>query len=316
LTATASHSYGASPAVRSAGRLFRFQVALGALGTLVVAYAVVGVARATAVGAPSVGDLLHACWAVVPAGRTLPSFAVVALAALSATSVVRGGASAFRRIRAQRRLVRALPPCAPATIGGTAVRVFRGDRPRAFCAGLARPRIFVSTGAWRLLSRDELAAVVAHERYHARRRDPARLLVIRVLRDALFFLPVLRDAERRYAALVEVAADEAAVRSAGAEPLASALLHFGEQPGGAVGIAAERVDHLLGEPPKWRLRVSLIVTAALALLGVVALSATAPAGGVSAPLLAMQICRVGMIVAPVIALGMIVRRILAASARR
>ena len=76
------------------------------------------------------------------------------------------------------------------------------------------------------------------------------------------------------------------------------------------------MDHLLGEPPKWRLRVSLIVTAALALLGVVALSATAPAGGVSAPLLAMQICRVGMIVAPVIALGMVVRRILAASARR
>ena len=80
--------------------------------------------------------------------------------------------------------------------------------------------------------------------------------MVRVLRDALFFLPVLRDAERRYAALAEVAADEAAVRSAGAEPLASALLYFGEQPGGAVGIAAERVDHLLGQPAKWRLRLA------------------------------------------------------------
>jgi hypothetical protein len=236
---------------------------------------------------------------------TLSSIAVLALATLSATSLARGVSSALSQARAHRRLTRHLPACAAATVGGTSVRVFLGDQPRAFCAGLRRPRIFLSTGALRLLSREELSAVLAHEGYHAKRRDPARLLVLRVLRDALFFLPVLRDTERRYAALAEVAADEAAVRRAGAEALAAALLHFGERPGGAVGIAAERVDHLLGEQPKWRLRSSLIVTAALALLGLVALSATAPTGGVSGPLLAMQVCSVTMVALPGVAAGAI-----------
>ncbi len=56
----------------------------------------------------------------------------------------------------------------------------------------------------------------------------------------------------RYADVVELSADRAAVRaSAGREaPLASALLAFDENaPPGASGISPERVDSLLGRPP-------------------------------------------------------------------
>ena len=121
-----------------------------------------------------------------------------------------------------------------------------------------------------------------------------------MLRDALFFIPALRDAERRYAALAEVAADEAAVRRAGPRPLAAALLHFGARGDGALGIAAERVDHLLGAAPRWRLRPSLLVSGAVALVGVAILSASVPAGDVSAPLVAMQLCRLTMTVLPIL----------------
>jgi len=41
------------------------------------------------------------------------------------------------------------------------LRVFRAPGSQAFCAGLLRPRIYVSTGALRALGSDELGAVLA-----------------------------------------------------------------------------------------------------------------------------------------------------------
>jgi len=286
--------------VRSASRLFRFQFAVGAAGALVLGYAVVAVVRATSLAPPSAQDLLRACAAMELASLQPASLAVAVLATVSATSALRGVVSAVSRVRAHGRLLRVLPPSTPAVFGGMAVRLFSSGRPEAFCAGLACPHIFVSTAAARVLARAELDAVVTHEAHHARRREPLRLLLVGVLRDALFFIPALRDAERRYAALAEVAADEAAVRRAGPEPLAAALLHFGARGDGALGIAAERVDHLLGAAPRWRLRPSLLVSGAVALVGVAILSASVPAGDVSAPLVAMQLCRLTMTVLPIL----------------
>ena len=51
--------------------------------------------------------------------------------------------------------------------------------------------------------------------------------------------------------------------------MAAALLAFNQAPQaeGVVGIAPERVDHLLGDPPGWRLPLSLFLGAALSLAG-------------------------------------------------
>ena len=135
---------------------------------------------------------------------------------------------------------------------GREVLVIPGAQPLAFCAGLLRPRVYVSTGALERLGEAELAAVVAHEAHHAARRDPLRLLVARAIGDAysLGALP------RREQALAELAADAAAVRCRGVAPLASALLAFDP-----TAIAPERVDRLAGEAPRhevprmsWRAR--------------------------------------------------------------
>ena len=286
--------------MRSASRLFRFQFAVGAAGALVLGYAVVAVVRATSLAPPSAQDLLRACAAMELASLQPASLAVAVLATVSATSALRGVVSAVSRVRAHGRLLRVLPPSTPAVFGGVAVRLFSSGRPEAFCAGLACPHIFVSTAAARVLARAELDAVVTHEAHHARRREPLRLLLVGVLRDALFFIPALRDAERRYAALTEVAADEAAVRRAGPEPLAAALLHFGARGDGAPRHRRRARGPPAGAAPRWRLRPSLLVSGAVALVGVAILSASVPAGDVSAPLVAMQLCRLTMTVLPIL----------------
>ena len=143
----------------------------------------------------------------------------------------------------------------------------RGAAPVAFCAGLLRPRIFVSQGALLRLSAAELRAVVAHEGHHADRHDPLRLLIGRALTSALRLIPAVGALGHRQAMLAELAADTAAVRSLGsAAPLAGALLAFDEdEQGSLAGVTPERVDHLLGELVHERLPPALLVLTALCL---------------------------------------------------
>ena len=153
----------------------------------------------------------------------------------------RAGRSLFRQAAAQRRL-RRLPVRAWRTIGGHRVAVAGGARPRAFCAGLLRPRVCVTEAAMTRLSPAELRAVVEHEACHARRRDPLRLAVVHAVADGFSFLPPVRRLAASQAAVADLAADGAAVAALGSpQPLAAALMRFREP-------TPERVDHLLGRP--------------------------------------------------------------------
>lgn len=126
------------------------------------------------------------------------------------------------------------------------------DPPIALCAGLLRPRIFVSRGLVDALSIEELRAVLLHEASHARRRDPLRRAARRALADLLFFVPVVRWWADRRAVLDEVAADRSALAVCGPRALARALLASHAWNSDLVaafgGAAAARVAHLLGEP--------------------------------------------------------------------
>src|SRR5439155_13112923 len=135
---------------------------------------------------------------------------VVALIAMGAMVIAMAMRSALRQIREQRRVLRALDPVQATELAGRSVTVFTHVRPQAFCAGLLRPRIYVSTAALERLSRVELGAVIVHEAHHQVRHDPLRILSARVLADALFFLPGLRRLHERHRELAELAADEAA----------------------------------------------------------------------------------------------------------
>jgi Zn-dependent protease with chaperone function len=291
--------------VRSASRLYRLILALSGLGLAIVALAGAGAVRGLRLDPGSLEALASACGSMIPA-LDLGGHLLLALGLLAASSLTLGVRSLARQLRATRSYVRGMRPTGERLeVAGASCSLTAERAPRAFCAGYLIPRVYVSRGALEALTGDELRAVLAHELHHRRRRDPLRLLVARALADALFFLPALKPIARRYAALVELAADEAAVHSLGGRSaLARALLKFGDldAPTAAVaGIAPERVDHLGGarEAGRWRLSPSSLIAtasaAAILLAATMLLFSLPGAASVNLPLALAQSCMVLML---------------------
>jgi BlaR1 peptidase M56 len=229
----------------------------------------------------------------------LAAVIVVALALLGLAVIAMTVSGAMRELAADRRLRGWLALHARASRSRGGALVIEDERPRAFCAGLLRPRVYVSTGAIVLLDEPALHAVLLHERQHARRRDPLRLACARVLARALFYVPGLGELSRRQQELAELGADERAIAAApeNRAALARAMLSFAERsrPDDPTGLDPERVDHLLGEPPSWRFPLVCCVLAlcVLALLGAVGALAGQIAAGSSTlapPFLSRQPC--------------------------
>ena len=230
---------------------------------------------------------------------------VLVLAGTGLIVVGRLVVGAIRELTASGRLARRLASCAPEPLKDALV--IDDDRPRAFCAGLLRPRVYVTSGAVALLDESALEAVLTHERHHASRRDPLRLAVGRVLAGAIFFLPGLGELGRRHEKLAELVADEGAISAAPGNraALARAMLSFTDaaQPGEAAGVDPERVDNLVGDAPDWRFPALLVAAIAgtLALLVTVAALAGSVAAGsasLAVPFLSAQPCVVVLAVIP------------------
>lgn len=149
--------------------------------------------------------------------------------------------------------------------------------PLCFCLGLFRPRIFISTGLVEILTEEECEALLLHEEYHLKSRDPLKILVGRLTVLAMVVFPVLRDIFERYLREKEVAADESAVRHQGhSRGIASALVKLLElevptNPSPAMAAGADealsyRIDRLSGQTtPRqpllslWRIVASVFV---------------------------------------------------------
>jgi beta-lactamase regulating signal transducer with metallopeptidase domain len=294
--------------MKGARRFYLLTLALGALGAAAATLALTTAAGSLRPDLPALAALAEACRRVVTLRPDLPSLLVLALAAIGAAVVVRGARSLGRHWRAQLRFRRRLRIAGSDRVGRTTVIWVDDARPRAFCAGLLRPRVHISVGAREVMSTQELEAVVAHERHHARRRDPLRLLVVSALAESLFFMPALSGLADRYRALAELAADEAAIRESERAVLASALLAFGrhDNPQAVAGVAPERVDHLLGRPHEWRLPASVMSASVLALVAVlavvVATEAVVGAGGVGLAETLVSACSASMLAVPLMGL--------------
>jgi BlaR1 peptidase M56 len=263
------------PAAAAAGRAFAVTCALGALSAGSIVFVVTRLLESWRVasdpGSHTATILGYRVSYPVANGDAL---AITALALLGLLMACAAAYAITRELRAARRFARTVGASSPRLRPEGDAWVIDDARPQAFCAGLVRPRVYISTGALAALDDAGLAAVVAHERHHALRRDPLRLAGTRVLASALFFLPSLRLVVQRQQALAELGADEAAVASAGGDraALAGAMLSFSELDGAdTAGIDPERVDHLLGEHGGWRFPMGICLVAALALATFVAL---------------------------------------------
>jgi Zn-dependent protease with chaperone function len=203
--------------------------------------------------------------------------AIVLVAAASALAVaVRASWLAAATARELAALPRASAPqslvAAAQCAGITRLRCLAGTDRTAFCAGLLRPRVYVTT-ATAELGANELAAVLAHEAAHARRRDPLRRLITRSAADVVFWFPLLRWWLHRHVENTEVYADKAAIDHAGRQGLAAALLAAAQPPVAVpamAGATETRIAHLLGEDlPVRRPPANLVVLSLLGTIGAV-----------------------------------------------
>lgn len=303
--------------MRGARRLGWLQTGLGGACLVLIAVGAATVASAVSLSHAPAAAVADACSALLPSPLAMAALASLLLPILAASVVILGARSLMRQLRATRRHRRSLSLTGSTVrIGGVDCIVVGESRSLAFCAGLLRPHIYLSEGALASLSAAELEAVVAHERHHQRGRDPLRMLGLRTLADALAFVPALRAMSARHAALRELSADAAAIRATGSRaPLASALLRFGAptlpgSPAAVAGIAAERVDHLRGDPAagRWALPAGAVARSGLPGVGLVVVTAglafAGPPSG-SLVLLAAQSCMPAMF-ATAVAAGLVV----------
>lgn len=97
--------------------------------------------------------------------------------------------------------------------------------PLAFTMGFVAPRIVLSTGLLELLDEQETEAVIHHERFHKRHRDPLRTYVLSLLSALMWYLPILKWLHRNYKLSRELLADDHAISAMGSSAfIGSALL--------------------------------------------------------------------------------------------
>lgn len=111
--------------------------------------------------------------------------------------------------------------------------LFHEHSPRAFCAGVAFPRVYCSSGAAASLPPAELRAVLAHELMHAQMYDPLLTLILQAWLHC--FPRGLRTSfQHRLTTYLECRADAAATTLVRPQLLGQALLHALEWPQHAV----------------------------------------------------------------------------------
>jgi Zn-dependent protease with chaperone function len=133
--------------------------------------------------------------------------------------------------------------------------VLTHDVPVAYCLPGLRPRVVVSSGVLAALDEPELRAVLDHELAHITARHDLVVLPFVALGATFPRLTAVRVAREQVALLVEMLADDRAVRRHDGRVLARALCKVGtaQAPAGGLGSGGSgvllRADRLLDPPP-------------------------------------------------------------------
>jgi Zn-dependent protease with chaperone function len=205
-------------------------------------------------------------------------FALTVLIGVRLTAATVQVAIANRRRRAHHRMVVDLvdvghgaalaQPCSRTRD----LRVLDVAQPLAYCLPGVRSRVVVSEGTLKTLDDAEVAAILSHERAHLRARHDLVLEAFTVAHAA--FPRVVRSANalRAVQLLVELLADDAAVRATGRTPLARALVACaaGRTPSGALAAGGRstvlRVRRLSGRGNSRPLSAAAYLSAAAVFL--------------------------------------------------
>ncbi len=87
------------------------------------------------------------------------------------------------------------------------VQVIKNHQPLAVCFGVFQPRIYISSGLLKLVSNEELYAILLHEKYHLDHKDNLVMFLATVVQHLLPFFPVVNDFIEHYRIQRELEAD-------------------------------------------------------------------------------------------------------------
>lgn len=170
-----------------------------------------------------------------------------------------------RRRRARHRMVVDMVGECPR--GVHRLRVLRVSEPLAYCLPGVRSRVVLSQGTLTALTQSELAAILSHERAHLRARHDLVLEAFIAVHTAFPRFVRSGSALDAVRLLVELLADDAAVRATGPGPLARALVTCAaaRTPSGALAAGGPttllRVQRLAGLPNSFWLSLAAYLAA-------------------------------------------------------
>ncbi|MEU0170551.1 M56 family metallopeptidase [Streptomyces iakyrus] len=180
-----------------------------------------GLTNATATPNPTTADRL---------AITLPLAVILLVLGGFAYEVLRG-----RRARSRHRSVLDMVGRRAPHLRAT---ILEHDLPAAYCLPGYNPRIVVSAGALRLLSAEQLEAVLEHERAHIAGRHHLALAATQAFARIFRGLPLARHAKEQTAVLLEMIADDRALRRQPSDVLATAMYEMaaGKAPADAFAV--------------------------------------------------------------------------------
>jgi Zn-dependent protease with chaperone function len=236
----------------------------GAAVALLAGAAIAGLPRLAEVVCRSVAG--RACTPVVyrSAAFEVPLGAAAIVATLAAALLAwrygRALQRAGRRTRAHAEAARITGRRLPVKGDGErATVVLDAPQPAAYCVPGRPAAIVLTSGALAVLDRDQLGAVLAHERAHLAGHHHLLISLSRGLAASFPGVPVFTRGPAEVARLAELCADDAAARRTGRPALVAALLAMGT--GAAVpapalavtsGVVTARVHRLLDPPRRGR----------------------------------------------------------------
>ena len=204
-------------------------------------------------------------------------FAITLVIGARLTYAVLQVAIATRRRRAHHRMVVDLVGKSQ----GNHLRILNVAQPLAYCLPGVRSRVVVSEGALNALGDNEMAAILTHERAHLRARHDLVLEMFTAVHAAFPRFVRSGNALDAVRLLIEMLADDAAVRTAGPTPLARALVACasGRTPSGALAAGGPTTVlrlRRLGGRPNSRAVAATAYLAAAAVLAVPTLALAVP----------------------------------------
>ncbi|MEU3496510.1 M56 family metallopeptidase [Kitasatospora cineracea] len=167
--------------------------------------------------------LMHVCGVDHPGGLAAGGNWRLLLPAAVALWPLGRFTAALARTARHRRRHRAVLDLVAARDRDLGAHVLDHDTPAAYCLPGRRSRIVLTRGALELLTDRQLAAVLAHERAHVTGRHHLARTAADALAAAFPFLPLARLAARETPLLLEMAADDRAVRRHPRAVLAAAM---------------------------------------------------------------------------------------------